>query len=298
MTAVARAPASLPAPRGRSRKTGLGVVGWAGAGVVAAFAVVALVAPGVSPYRTTELAGRPLEAPGARHLLGTNSVGQDVLSQLLSGARVSLFVAAVAGGGAVVLGALVGMLAGWWGGVVDAVLMRFVDVVLVVPKVPLLILVGSLAGPALGTIAVIIALTSWPPGARVVRSQVLSLRRRAHLKAATGFGAGTCHVLRRHVVPEIGLILAAGLVAAAGRAVMLESGLAFLGLGDPSRASWGSMMRDALDFGVLFQTDAWRWWLVPPLAAVSLFLLGIAFLGVGVEVRLNPRLARHHRGRA
>ena len=272
-------------------------LGWAGLAIVVAFAVLAVLAPTISPYRTTALSGRPLEAPGAHHLLGTNSVGQDVLSQLLSGARVSLLVAAVAGGGAVLIGALVGMVAGWRGGVVDAVLMRFVDVVLVVPKVPLLILVGSLVGPALGSIALIIALTSWPPGARVIRSQVLSLRRRAHMKAAIGFGAGTLHMLRHHVAPEIGLILAAGLVAAAGRAVMLESGLAFLGLGDPSRASWGSIMRDALDFGVLFETYAWQWWLLPPLAAVSLFLLGIAFVGVGVEARLNPRLARHHGGR-
>ncbi|MFP5375614.1 MAG: ABC transporter permease [Acidimicrobiia bacterium] len=297
MTAVAQAPVALQAPAGVRRRPTMGVIGWVGMALVAGFALVALLAPSVSPYRTTELAGRPLEAPSADHVLGTNAVGQDVFSQLVSGARVSLFVAAVAGGGAVVLGALVGMIAGWLGGVVDAVLMRLVDVVLIVPKVPLLILVGSLAGPALGSIALIIALTSWPPGARVVRSQVLSLRRRAHVKAATGFGAGTGHVLRHHVLPEIGLILAAGLVGAAGRAVMLESGLAFLGLGDPSRASWGTMMRDALDFGVLFQTDAWQWWLLPPLAAVSLFLLGVAFVGVGVEARLNPMLARHHGGR-
>ena len=297
MTVVAHAPVALATPAAIRRKPTMGLLGWFGVAIVAAFAVLAVVAPSVSPYRTTELSGRPLEAPGADHLLGTNSVGQDVLSQLLSGARVSIVVAAVAGGGAVLVGALVGMLAGWLGGGVDAVLMRFVDVVLVVPKVPLLILVGSYAGPALGSIAVIIALTSWPPGARVVRSQVLSLRRRAHLKAATGFGAGTLHVLRHHVVPEIGLILAAGLVGTAGRAVMLEAGLAFLGLGDPSRASWGSMMRDALDFGVLFETDAWQWWLLPPLTAVSLLLLGMAFVGVGVEARLNPRLARHYGSR-
>lgn len=297
MTAVAEAPVALQAPTGVRREPTMGALGWAGVAIVGAFAVLAVLAPSISPYRTTALSGRPLEAPGSEHLLGTNSVGQDVLSQLLSGARVSLFVAAVAGGGAVLIGALVGMVAGWLGGIVDAVLMRFVDVVLVVPKVPLLILVGALVGPALGSIALIIALTSWPPGARVVRSQVLSLRRRAHMKAAVGFGAGTVHMLRRHVAPEIGLILAAGLVAAAGRAVMLESGLAFLGLGDPSRASWGSIMRDALDFAVLFETDAWRWWLLPPLAAVSLFLLGIAFVGVGVEARLNPRLARHHGSR-
>lgn len=280
---VALAPRGLRLPR----------VGWVGAGLVGTFVVLALAAPVLAPYRVTELAGRPLEAPGTSHLLGTNSVGQDLASQLLSGARVSLFVAAVAGGGTLLIGAAVGILAGWLGGRTDSVLMRVVDVVLVIPKLPLLIVAGTYAGPSLASVAAVIALTSWPPSARVVRSQLLSLRRRAHLKAAIGFGAGTGHMLRRHVVPEVGLILAAGLVAAAGRAVTLEAGLAFLGLGDPTRASWGTIMRDAIDFRGLFYTRAWAWWLVPPVLAVTLLLLGITFLGLAVEQRINPRLTRH-----
>lgn len=270
--------------------------GWAGAVLVGAVAVVAVLGPLLSPYRVTELAGRPLEAPSASHLLGTNAVGQDLISQLVEGARVSLFVALVAGGGTLVLGASVGIVAGWRGGRTDALLMRAVDVVLVIPKLPLLIVAGAYVGPSVGGIAAIIAFTSWPPSARVLRAQVLSLRRRAHLRAALGFGAGTLRVLRRHVVPELGLILASGLVAASGRAVALEAGLAFLGLGDPTRASWGAIMRDALDFSGLFYTRAWAWWLVPPIVAVGVLLVGITFLGIAVEQRVNPRLARHTTG--
>lgn len=269
------------------------VIGWVGLAVVGSFAGLALAAPWLSGYRTTELAGRPLEAPSAAHLLGTNGVGQDLASQLLSGARVSLFVAVLAGGGTLLIGALVGMVAGWVGGVVDATLMRVVDLVLVVPKVPLLIVIGTYAGPGLTVLALIIALTGWPPTARVVRSQVLSLRRRAHIKAAVGFGATSGQILRRHILPEVGLILAAGLVGAAGRAISFEAGLAFLGLGDPTRASWGAILRDAVDFNGLFFTDAWKWWLVPPIVAVSLLLVGVTFLGVGLEQRINPALARH-----
>ena len=267
-------------------------IGWLGLAVVATFAVLALAAPWLSPYRTSELAGSPLEAPSAAHLLGTNGVGQDLASQLLNGARVSLFVAVLAGGGTLLIGALVGMVAGWTGGIVDAVLMRVVDLVLVVPKVPLLIVIGAYAGPSLTVLSLIIALTGWPPAARVVRSQVLSLRRRAHIKAAVGFGGTSGQILRRHILPEVGLILAAGLVGAAGRAITFEAGLAFLGLGDPTRASWGAILRDAIDFGGLFFTDAWKWWLAPPLVAVSLLLLGVTFLGVGLEQRINPRLTR------
>ena len=267
-------------------------IGWLGLAVMTVFVGLALAAPWLSPYRTTELAGRPLDPPSAAHLLGTNGVGQDLASQLLQGARVSLFVGLLAGGGTLLIGALIGMVAGWAGGVVDAVLMRFVDLVLVVPKVPLLIVVATYAGPGLGVLSVIIALTSWPPTARVVRSQVLSLRRRAHIKAAVGFGGTPGQILRRHILPEVGLILVAGLVGAAARAITFEAGLAFLGLGDPTRASWGAILRDAIDFRGLFFTDAWKWWLVPPIGAVSLLLLGVTFLGVGLEQRINPRLSR------
>ena len=290
MTAVAR-----PVGRLRERRQGLQfpAIGWVGLAIVAVFVGLALAAPWLSHYRTTELAGSPLEPPSAAHWLGTNGVGQDLASQILNGARVSLFVAVLAGGGTLLIGALVGMVAGWAGGVVDAVLMRVVDLVLVVPKVPLLIVIGTYAGPSLTVISLIIALTGWPPTARIVRSQVLSLRRRAHIKAAVGFGGTTGQILRRHILPEVGLILTAGLVGAAGRAIAFEAGLAFLGLGDPTRASWGAILRDALDFGGLFFTDAWKWWLVPPIAAVSLLLLGVTFLGVGLEQRSNPRLTRH-----
>jgi len=279
--------------RERRRSSQFPVIGWVGLAIVAAFVGLALAAPWLTSYRTTELAGKPLQAPSTAHLLGTNGVGQDVATQLLHGARVSLFVAVVAGGGTLLIGALVGMVAGWAGGLVDAVMMRIVDLVLVVPKVPLLIVIGTYAGPSLTVISLIIALTGWPPMARIVRSQVLSLRRRAHIKAAVGFGATTSQILRRHILPEVGLILAAGLVSAAARAIAFEAGLAFLGLGDPARASWGYILRDAIGFRGLFFTDAWKWWLVPPVVAVSLLLLGVTFVGVGLEQRINPRLSRH-----
>ncbi|MFP5361451.1 MAG: ABC transporter permease [Thermoleophilia bacterium] len=260
--------------------------------------LLALLAGALAPYDPGAPAGEPLEAPGLSHPLGTNSVGQDLLSQLLLGARTSLFVAVFAGVGTVLIGATVGLLAGWRGGWVDGVLMRVVDVVLVIPKLPLLIAVAAYAGAQLWAIALIIALTMWAPSARVLRSQVLSLRSRTHLRAAVSFGARTPHVLRRHVVPELAPLLASGLVAACGHAVAIEAGLAFLGLGDPSRASWGATMRDALDFPGLAYTTAWTWWLVPPVAAICLVLLGLTFLGIRIERWTNPRLARHPGGSA
>ena len=264
-----------------------------GAGVITIYALVAIVAGFVAPYPTTSIVAPSLEPPNAQHLLGTNGLGQDLWSQMLVGTRVSLFMAVVAGGGTLLLGTLLGMLAGWRGGRTDALLMRVIDFILVIPALPLLIVLGAYAGPSLVAVASVIALISWPPSARVVRSQVLSLRSRPHLRAAVGFGAGTLHVMRRHIIPEIGLILAAGLVGAAGRAVAMEAGLAFLGLGDPVQSSWGTVMRDALNYKSLFLTPAWQWWLVPPIAALAMFLLALTCIGIAIERRLNPRLARH-----
>ena len=292
--AVDRAPAAedekQPVPARRRRRPG---IGWLGVFFLAVFVGMAFFAPRLAGYRVTELAGEPLESPSAGHFLGTNLVGQDVASQIVYGARMSLFMAIVAGGLTVFAGALIGMIAGWAGGRTDAVLMRVVDLFLVIPSLPLLIVLGAYAGPSMTAIAVIVAATAWPPSARVIRSQVLSLRGRAHLQASVGFGARSTHVLRRHVMPEVGLIAAASFVGAAGRAVMIEAGLAFLGLGDPTRASWGRLMRDALDFDALFNTSAWQWWLIPPAVCITFFLLGLTFLGVALEQRINPRLARH-----
>ena len=259
---------------------------------------MAALAPRLAGYRVTELAGEPLRPPTSGHLLGTTLVGQDVATKIVFGARMSLFMAVAAGGGTVLLGALVGMVAGWVGRRTDAVLMRVVDLFLVIPSLPLLIVLGAYAGPSMTAIASIIAITAWPPSARIIRSQVLSLRGRAHLQAAVGFGARTGRVLYRHVLPEVGLIAAASFVGAASRAVMTEAGLAFLGLGDPTRASWGGLMRDALNFNALFNTRAWSWWLLPPALCIAAFLLGLTFIGIGLEQRLNPRLARHatHQG--
>lgn len=270
----------------------LGTGGRAGLVIVGVFAVLALTAPWLAPFRVTALAGEPLEAPSPAHLLGTNAVGQDLASQLLAGARTSLWMAVVAGGGTVVLGALVGGIAGWVGGLADALAMRLADLILAVPAVPLLIVIGAYTSPSLGSISVIIAVTSWPVFARIVRAQVRTLRRRAHIRAAVGFGATPGRVLRSHIGPEVAPVLVAALVGAAERAIVIEAGLAFLGLGS-GQVSWGSAIRDALAFRGLFFTDAWSWWLLPPVVALSLVLVGIALVGTAVDERVNPRLARH-----
>lgn len=264
-----------------------------GVGIVAAFIVLAAFGAELAPYRATELSGTSLEPPSLAHLLGTNLLGQDVLSQLLVGARASVLVALVAGIGTVLIGATVGVAAGWFRGLVDAVLMRISDVVMVLPKLPFLLLVGALTGGADLTLGLLISVTFWPSTARILRAQVLTLRSRTHVLAATGFGAGARHQLRVHVLPDLALLAAAEVIPAVSRAVALQAGLAFLGVGDPVRPSWGGMMRDAIAYRGLFVTEAWSWWLAPPIVTVVVLLIGITLTGTASEGRLNPRVARH-----
>lgn len=294
MTALGELPLSQPVRKTRGR----GGLGRIGLSVVVTFVTLAALAPLIRPYRPDALSGDLLQAPSWRHLLGTNQIGQDLASQMLEGARSALLVAVLAGTGALVLGASVGLLGGWLGGWVDLLLMRVVDVFMATPRLPLLIVVGSFAGRRLEVVALVIALVFWPGSARIVRSQVLSLRHRSHLRAAVGFGAGTVHVLRRHVVPEIALLLAAQLLAAMGRAILIEAGLAFLGIGDPSRISWGSIMQDARSMPGLFYTAAWLWWMLPPMVAIVVVLLAFTFIAVALEQRINPRLSRHGSAKA
>jgi peptide/nickel transport system permease protein len=263
-----------------------------GAMALATFALIALLAPTLAPYDPHEFSGRPLERPGSSHWLGTNDAGQDILSELIYGARISIAVGMGAAVGTVVLGLLVGGVAGYAGGALDVLLMRTVDVMMTLPRLPLLILLASFLGSGMPQTMAIISLLFWPATARVIRAQVQSLRGCEYVQMAHNFGAGTGYVLLRHILPQIGPLIAFGWITAAGRAVAMEAGLAFLGLGDPTAKSWGLMMRFALNLPGLFLTDRWLWWLLPPGLCITLLILALTFFGMGLERRLHPRLAR------
>lgn len=278
--------------RSRNRSSNLGIEMTPGAVVLVLFALVALVAPLLAPYDPHAFSGQPLERPSPAHPLGTNDAGQDILSELVYGARISLAVGLGAALGTVALGLLVGGLAGYAGGPLDTLLMRLVDVMMTLPRLPLLILLAAFLGSGLVQTMLIISLLFWPATARVIRAQVQSQRQRGYVKMARNFGGGVGYVLRRHILPAIAPLIAFGLVTAAGRAVAMEAGLAFLGLGDPTAKSWGLMMRFALDLPGLLLTDRWLWWLLPPGLCITLLILALTYVGMGLERRLHPGLRR------
>lgn len=263
-----------------------------GAGIVTALTIVALLAPVISPYDPDALGGPSLAAPSPAHPLGTDGLGQDILSRIIWGSRVSLAVGFGAASLGVAVGILVGVGAALLGRKVDVIAMRVVDVFLALPRVPLLVLVAALVGTHLLVLIALIGLTSWPAAARMVRSQALSLRQRGYVAAARGLGGGVPYVLRRHVVPALGPIVVALFVAFAARAMLLQAGLAFLGVGDPTQVSWGLILNRALLEPGLYFTPAWTWWVLPAGCAITVAVLGFTFLGVALEPVMNPRLRR------
>jgi peptide/nickel transport system permease protein len=251
---------------------------------------VAASAPLLAPYDPHEFVGHPLERPSAIHILGTNDAGQDILSELIYGARISLAVAFGAAVGTMALSLLVGGIAGYSGGWLDALLMRLVDVMMALPRLPLLILVATFLRAGLLQTMIIISVLYWPAKARVIRAQVQSLRQRGYVRMARSFGGSLAYVFRRHIIPQIGPLIVFGLVTAAGQAVAMEAGLAFLGLGDPTAKSWGLMMRFALNLPGLLLTDRWLWWLLPPSLCVTCLILAVTWIGIGLERHWQPRL--------
>lgn len=245
-------------------------------GLVCLCVLLVIVLPLLAP-RTADMLGAPYLAPGNGYPLGTDALGRDIFSLLLRGTRVSLLTGLAAAMAATVLGTLVGAVAGYYRGPADALLMCLTDVVLLIPALPLVIVLVACLGPGLHHIILVIALTSWPATARVVRSRVLSLRESAFVVNARSMGAGDVRILLGHILPNTGeLVLAKGTLAVGG-AMLTEAGVSFLGLGAVDQVSWGTLLHDAFVGGALIN-GAW-WWYVPPLCCISISLLACNLAG-------------------
>ncbi len=219
----------------------------------------------------------PYMPPNAEHLLGTNNIGRDLLSELIFSTRISLVTALLATVVATSLGVLVGVTAGYFRGLLDEWLMRVTDMFLLLPGLPLIILLAAYLGSGFTVIAFVIGVTSWPSTARVVRAAVLQVREKNFIRSARAMGAGPYYVMGKHVLPQTTpVILAKGTLAAAS-AMVSEAGVSFLGLGDSRYSSWGGMLHDAFTGGGLL--NGCYWWYLPPVVCISLAVLALTTLG-------------------
>ncbi len=220
-------------------------------------------------------------------LLGTDHYGRDLFAQLVYGARISLYVGLLASFIGVVIGLIVGLAAGYLGKVVDEVLMRFTDMLLVIPLLPLLIVLVAVLGPSLNNLILLLGFLGWMGFARVVRSQVLSLRERPFVEAAKAAGAGSGYIMFRHILPNIMALVYVTLATSVPGAVVAEASLSWLGFYDPKVMSWGRMLYEAQ--AQLASWYAW-WWVIPPGLCIALIALSFILIGFAMDEILNPRL--------
>lgn len=265
-------------------------LGYVGAAILLAFAVMAIFASQIAPYGVNEQAGESFGSPDRAHLLGTDDLGFDIFSTLIYGARVSLLIGITSACAGILLATGLGAIAGFYGGVADRSIMRAADVVMVIPALPLLMIISAYSGPGMINIVLMISLVMSPRMARAIRSQILSLRNRSYVEAATSFGANPAHVMFRHLLPEVLPIIFTGLINMTGHAILMESGLAFLGLGDPTSKSWGMMLYYALQYPTTYLGQAWMWWVLPPSLCIGLLIVSFALFGYALEEIIDPKL--------
>ena len=284
MTAVSRADFLR-----RFRRDRLAVFGLA---VLILFAIMAILAPVLvdddALSAVASLDNPTWARPSGEFLLGTDHLGRSVAAQFVYGSRVSLFVGLMATIFTIAIGSIVGVVAGFAGRWVDAALMRLTDWFLVIPFLPLAIVLAAVFGRGIWNIIFVISITSWPSTARLVRAQVLTVKERLYVDRARALGASQLHVVRRHVLPNVAPLILASATLAVPISILTETTLAFLGLGDPTQASWGKTLEEAFQAGAISRS-AW-WYYLPAGLGIVAVVLAFTLFGRALEEILDPRL--------
>jgi peptide/nickel transport system permease protein len=266
--------------------------GMIGLAILALAVAMALAAPlladsaGLHAVNTTRNAA--WASPSDFSPLGTDHLGRSILTQFIWGARISLLVGLAATLLTMLIGSVVGIVAGFFGRATGSVLMRLTEWFLVIPFLPLAIVLAAILGPSVENIILVIGITTWPPVARLIRAQVLTLKERLYVDRARTLGASNWHLMTRHILPNVSGLIIANTTLTVPIAILSETTLAFLGLGDPSRASWGKMLQEGFEAGALTQ-EAW-WYYVPPGLGIMLVVLAFTLCGQALEEVLDPRL--------
>lgn len=259
-----------------------------GLGVLLFFILLAILAPWVAPYDVHQRVGPIYGPPSLKHPLGLDDGGVDMLSLLIHGGRTSLIVGFAATLVAMVIGGSIGIIAGYFGGWLDIVLMRITDYFLVIPDLPLAIVVAAVWGASLSHLVFVIALLLWTMTARIIRAQVKSVRERVYVKRSRSIGASDLRIILRHVLPQVGPLLVANTVLTVAIAIFDETALSFLGLGDPTAVTWGRIIEFAF-LRTAISAGAW-WAIIPAGLCVALVIMACYWLGQAIEDALNPRL--------
>ncbi|RKX55935.1 MAG: ABC transporter permease [Thermotoga sp.] len=255
------------------------------------FILVAILAPYIAPYSPTSMEFMPLEHPNSQHLLGTTATGQDIFSRVIWGTRLSLSVGIITGLITIALSIMMGITAGYFGGITDGILSMITNIFLVIPGLPLMIIIAAyITVKGVMTIIIVISITGWAWGARVLRSQAMTLKSRDFIKASVIVGEKSSHVIFSDILPNMLSLIVAEFFGSALYAVLSEAGLEFLGLGDANAVTWGTILYWAQNNQAIL-LGQWQWIAVPGLC-IALLGTSFALLNFAVDELTNPKLRR------
>ena len=275
---------AIPTP-GSARRL-IRISSWLGMFAMILLLALAIFPNNFAPYDSTERVALPLQRPTSENILGTNDLGQDLFSELIAGTRASLFTGLIVSFISVLVGTLVGLASGYLGSWADSFLMRLTDLILVLPFLPLVILLSVYLGPSQRNVIMVLAFFFWAGPERLVRAQVLKLREDTYIEAARALGANPLQIMLGHLWSGVRPLVLAQIVLVASASILAESSLSFLGLGDPSGKSWGTMLYFARASGA-FLSDAWKWWVLPTGLMITLTVLSLGLIGYSLEQRIS-----------
>jgi peptide/nickel transport system permease protein len=262
-------------------------MGFAGLAIIIIFLVMAFFAPflgTVDPAASGEV-DNLLVPPSSQFWFGTDDLARDIWSQTIYGSRISLTIGFVAALITVFSGTFMGLVAGYYGKLLDEALMRIVDFFMMLPELPLMIVLAAVLGPSMWNIILVVSLVSWPTTARVVRSQVLSLKERPFVESSRCIGASNFQLMFSEILPNVVPLMFAQAVIMITEAIYAEAVLSFLGLGDPTTISWGMMLNSVFESGVIAES---YWWVIPPIVSIVLLIVSFSLLGTAVGDILEP----------
>ena len=256
--------------------------------VLCAFIGIALAAPLIAPSGPTAITGKPLQPPSSSHLLGTNNIGQDIFSQLVWGARITLLFGFCSAALSILISTTVGIAIGYYGGIIDEIVCRAIDVCMPIPMFVLLIVLTTFFSPGILLVSLLMGVLSSVHGIRILRSQVLSIARKEYVEGAKAIGASDFRIMSRHILPNVMPIVLVKFVTSSQHLLVMGVGLSFIGLWDTSTVDWGTMIQNAYTQGGI--ALGLGWWIVPPGVAVIIVSLALSMIGYSFEDTFNPRV--------
>lgn len=251
---------------------------------------IVIFAPFISGYSYKIPSGKALEAPSFVHILGTDDLGIDLWSQICNGARISVFIGSITAIFAGGFGSIIGILSGYYGGVLDKIIMRVTDTMIVLPDLPSMIVIGAFFGTSLKNIIIVLSLFLWTIPARVIRSKIISLKEERFIIAARSYGDNFIGITIRHFLPHTMPLIGLNVMKLMSKAIIAETSLAFLGIGDPTSKSWGLILYHAINFNGIYFTPYWKWWVVVPIISIISLVLALAMLLRDIEKIIDTKI--------